>query len=165
MFGKGCMFCFLLAECMCGGLSTLVYPAKSPHSFSALKTLKDTWKVADLLASRVVSCSWILEHVLPFILWMLCENFNYFGEVLRKLWSFEKVMKFWESCQFMRKLWCFECFKLFGENCRKLTCWSFLYCPNLWYLFVCSGLRPEKRLRIWSYRLLEFRSASDRLWF
>ena len=159
MFGRGCMFCFLLAECTCGGLSTLVYPAKSPHSLSALKTLKDTWKVADLLASRVVSCSWILAYVLQFILCMMCQNFSCFDEVLRKLWSFEKVVKF------LRKLWSFEYFKLFGENCRKLTLWSFLYCPNLWYLFVCSGLRPEKWLRMRSHRLLEFRSASDRLWF
>ena len=93
----------------------------------------------------------------------IMRKFQFFG------WSIEKVMKFWENCEVLKKLCSFINFQVIRSKLQKVDLLSFLYCPNLWYLFVCSGLRPKKRLRIGSWRLprvpIGFRTAAFMIWF
>ena len=85
--------------------------------------------------------------------WHVCFHWCYeycvkISVVLVKCWKSCDVLSISSYSEKTAESW------LFGHFCIALTCGV---------CFVCSGIRPEKRLRIWSYWLLEFRSASDRL--
>ena len=86
----------------------------------------------------------------------LCQKLVLIGLVILKLCCFEIFLT--GKCKILRII------KLKKLKIQKYFLIFFVFSPNLWYLFVCSGIRPEKRLRIWSYRLygvpIGFRTAA-----